>query len=683
MELENSPSGDSDDVAEGDEFHKWQTYQRHLGPLWPMGERWCASLFWQRLDQGAIDAMSFIFSNLWIRSWRRRHGAFLSREPITPTQDGTKAVASLAAAGKYRYQPLPSDTHIRLIYISTGADGSAMRVRFSTVSLHNVPPFETLSYVWGSQNATRLIDIEGSSFEVGENLYDALCMLRSGDAERCFWIDALSINQSDPRERSTQVSMMPKIYAASQRTTIWLGAGANISAETMELLTIMAKSYEETRDVIVTLEEEVWRELGDLYANPWFYRVWIIQEVAMAHEILILLNGEPWPWAAFAQASYNALNRGFKFQSAFDPESMLRLERIRAAFRNEGPAPTILQALALGRKSLATLDVDKVYGLRGLSVEEFEVNYEEPTTDTYLRLAKSITDKGGAIIMLNYVDDHSFRFKKRLPSWVPDWEVRHGARPLIDTAASINWKASGDHAVYSGLSARGNHLHVHGFVLDTLDRIGNLFMEEVPLSGVSKLGTLSTGGNSLRAQLHSDFILGIVSRRVTQWRTLALKYGTMFLTEDARYDAYVSTLTAGNTLSGDTQLAAERQGYELWCRVWTTASRMDFKTILSAYDQYSPAEMAQAAGFMRLHIHAAWGRRLYTTRQRGIIGLCPALARRGDLLVIIHGGKTPYIIRNLGNGQFRFIGECYAHGFMHGEATGWNEGWKVEEFVLV
>ncbi|KAI0870998.1 hypothetical protein GGS24DRAFT_510356 [Hypoxylon argillaceum] len=445
----------------------------------------------------------------------------------------------------------------------------------------------------------------------------------------------------------------------------------------------MTKPYDETRDVNVTLKEEIWRELGNLYANPWFYRVWIIQEVAMAQEVLVLLNGEPWSWVAFAQASYNALTRGFKFQSAFDPERMLRLERIRAAFKNEGPAPTILQALALGRKSLATLDVDKVYGLRGLSVEEFEVDYEETTESTYLRLAMAITNKGGGIVLLNYVDDHSFRFKKRLPSWVPDWEVRHGARPLIDTSTAINWNASGNSAVYTGLSKHGRHLHVHGFVLDTLDRIGNLFKEEVPLSGVSKRGNSLIKGNSVLTEVWAGFILGIVSRRVTQWRMLAMKHGTMFPTEDARYGAYVSTLTAGNTLSGDAQLSAERRGYELWCKVWTTASQMDFKTTLWAYDQYDAEEITQAAGFMRLHIDAAWGRRLYTTQQHGIIGLCPSLARRGDLLVIIHGGKTPHIIRNLGNGRYRFIGECYAHSFMHGEAEGWNEDRQVEEFILV
>ncbi|KAJ8130201.1 hypothetical protein O1611_g3431 [Lasiodiplodia mahajangana] len=680
MEPQHSQSEDNDDGTEGDEFRKWQTYQLPFGRLWRIGEQWAASLFWQTIDQGAIDAMSLTFSNRWIRSWRQRHGAFLLTEPKTSSQCKRGTVASLTAAGKYRYRALPSDTHLRLIYIIPDPEGAAVRVRFSAVPLPDAPPFETLSYVWGSQNAARLIDVEGDSFEVGENLYDALCMLRLSDAERCFWIDALSINQSDVRERSTQVSMMPKIYAASQRTTVWLGAGANLSAETLELLHLMTKNYDENPDADVTPNEEVWRELGDLYSNPWFYRVWIIQEVAMAQEVLVLLNGESWSWTAFAQASYNALTRGVRFQSVFDPESMLRLERIRGAFKTLGPAPMILQALALGRKSLATLDVDKVYGLLGLSVEGFEVNYEESTTSTYMRLARAVTNRGGAIMLLNYVDDHSFRFKKGLPTWVPDWEVRHGARSLLDTSAAANWNASGDSTVYSGLSADGRRLHVHGFVLDTLDRIGNLFIEEVPLSGASRTGS---SGSSLHAQLRTPFSLGIVARRVAQWRTFAMRHGTMFPTDDARYDAYVSTLTAGNRYTVGSQLVEERRGYELWCKVWTATCQMDFKSILSAYDQFAPEELMQAAGFMQLHIHAAWGRRLYATHRHGIIGLCPSLARRSDLLVIIHGGKTPYIIRNIGNGQFKFIGECYAHAFMHGEAVGWNKDRKVEEFVLV
>lgn len=41
----------------------------------------------------------------------------------------------------------------------------------------------------------------------------------------------------------------------------------------------------------------------------------------------------------------------------------------------------------------------------------------------------------------------------------------------------------------------------------------------------------------------------------------------------------------------------------------------------------------------------------------------------GDVICIIKGAEIPYIIRPLANGQYNFIGQCYVHGIMHGEAV--------------
>ncbi|KAI0198683.1 heterokaryon incompatibility protein-domain-containing protein [Astrocystis sublimbata] len=667
------------------EFYRWHHFDHWSSLLiCPIAERWTTSLLFQKIDCVSLNAMNAMFPEL-LANIKTRGVYKPAREPGRQGRGKGKGnKTSATAARQYIYSSLPSDAHIRLIYIIPGVDG-LIRIRFSTVALPDAPPFETLSYVWGSPLDTRFIDIQGESLAVRQNLHNALHTLRSNHVERCFWIDALSINQSDLGEVSKQVAIMPQLYASSWRTTVWLQAGAKLSAETMELLKTMTKSGEEVQTAIAVYKEESWRELGRLYFDPWLYRVWIIQEIAMAQDVLVLLNGEPWPWDILIQAATVALTQAqaLKFQTIFDPESLLRLETIRAAFISEGPAP-ILQALALGRRSLATLGVDKVYGLLGLSAEGFRVDYEEKTESVYLRLARAVVALGGTMTLLNQVDDHIFRVHHSLPSWVPDWQAHPGVRPLLETSAAAEWNASNDSAVYAGLSAGDGQLHVHGFVLDALDRIGNLFFEDAPLSGSFRGGC----GAGSQSKTRADYRLGQVFGRVTQWRALAMRHGTMFATEEARYNAYVATLTAGNVLpQGDSQHqqgVAETRGYELWCKVWTLTSQINFDLdrIVSAYGTFSADEMTQAAGFMRLHIQAAWMRRLYTTHQ-GMIGLCPSSARRGDLLVIIHGGKTPYIIRKRKDGHFRFVGECYAHGFMHGEARAWKTGdLKVEEFIL-
>jgi hypothetical protein len=40
----------------------------------------------------------------------------------------------------------------------------------------------------------------------------------------------------------------------------------------------------------------------------------------------------------------------------------------------------------------------------------------------------------------------------------------------------------------------------------------------------------------------------------------------------------------------------------------------------------------------------------------------------GDTICILLGGCVPFVLRDTGDGYFKFIGECYIHGIMDGEA---------------
>ncbi|CAF9905887.1 MAG: hypothetical protein HETSPECPRED_005979 [Heterodermia speciosa] len=51
----------------------------------------------------------------------------------------------------------------------------------------------------------------------------------------------------------------------------------------------------------------------------------------------------------------------------------------------------------------------------------------------------------------------------------------------------------------------------------------------------------------------------------------------------------------------------------------------------------------------------------------GYMGLFPAQAQKGDAIAIVYGAHTPFVIRPKSQ-DFQFIGECYIHGVMDGEA---------------
>jgi hypothetical protein len=68
-------------------------------------------------------------------------------------------------------------------------------------------------------------------------------------------------------------------------------------------------------------------------------------------------------------------------------------------------------------------------------------------------------------------------------------------------------------------------------------------------------------------------------------------------------------------------------------------------------------------------IHKACANRALFVTQNGYIGLAPWNACKGDVVAILSGGKTPYLLRPCIPGpSYTFVGEIYVHGLMEGEA---------------
>jgi hypothetical protein len=92
-----------------------------------------------------------------------------------------------------------------------------IRCRLHTVSLKSGPRFSALSYVWGDQNVTERIIVNGKYIRVTTNLAAALRRFKANwnmvfprrdEMELRLWADALCINQSLIPERNSQVQFM-------------------------------------------------------------------------------------------------------------------------------------------------------------------------------------------------------------------------------------------------------------------------------------------------------------------------------------------------------------------------------------------------------------------------------------------------------------------------------------------
>ena len=101
-----------------------------------------------------------------------------------------------------------------------------------------------------------------------------------------------------------------------------------------------------------------------------------------------------------------------------------------------------------------------------------------------------------------------------------------------------------------------------------------------------------------------------------------------------------------------------------------TENRLDLPSII----------VAQGPSFVR-SLSKCLGRKIAMLESCNFpIGLVPDFTRKGDLICVINGSTTPFVLRAKAE-CFEFIGECYVQGIMYGEAVDWSEG-EGDRFVL-
>jgi hypothetical protein len=75
----------------------------------------------------------------------------------------------------------------------------------------------------------------------------------------------------------------------------------------------------------------------------------------------------------------------------------------------------------------------------------------------------------------------------------------------------------------------------------------------------------------------------------------------------------------------------------------------------------------QSEDTVRLLLSLTAMKRKFCRTVDGHLGYVPLLAE-GDAICVLYGGQVLYVLRPDGDDHYQLIGECYLHGFMHGEA---------------
>jgi hypothetical protein len=252
---------------------------------------------------------------------------------------------------------------------------------------------------------TKRIIVDGCYLKATRNLYSALRQLRYLDKDRILWIDAICIDQKDMKERGHQVEQMSKIYCEAESVIFWLGLGTVETDMVMESLRHLHHeslnhnardwSFQDDRWTNLWTRTAVAAEkshkdsipllrqgLRELLARPWFRRVWILQEVALAKAGIIICG----------RRSVSAKLLGlFPMFLDIEPDTHCQsiLDIMPSPWRKTSwwsKSPDLRALLVHFGDSEATESRDLVYALRGMASDaagknDITPDYDKPEED--------------------------------------------------------------------------------------------------------------------------------------------------------------------------------------------------------------------------------------------------------------------------------------------------------------
>ncbi|KAK1856534.1 HETdomain-containing protein [Colletotrichum chrysophilum] len=133
-----------------------------------------------------------------------------------------------------KYTSLPNaGTYIRLLSFQTPPAASSgtvdIRCVLHTFRLAQIPQYNAISYTWGPEAPTTLIEVNGQLKSVRLNCELVLRRARQHDTTALYWIDAICIDQENLEEKGHQVAIMGKVFGASHLVIAYVGEHADDS----------------------------------------------------------------------------------------------------------------------------------------------------------------------------------------------------------------------------------------------------------------------------------------------------------------------------------------------------------------------------------------------------------------------------------------------------------------------
>ena len=202
----------------------------------------------------------------------------------------------------FQYTSLKDSTdQIRLLtFDSRVKTAPYLHYTLQIYQLQHAPKYIALSYQCGSEEAKEQILVNGQTFLIRPNLHDFLDRLATSQP-LVLWTDAVCINQEIDDERTQQVKLMGQIYRMADQVFAWLGGAADDSDMLIDFMNEKAATWEllqeHRNDIAAELySRKLCNSIFRLCTRSYWGRVWIIQELVLARDIVFVCGSRKLGW---------------------------------------------------------------------------------------------------------------------------------------------------------------------------------------------------------------------------------------------------------------------------------------------------------------------------------------------------------------------------------------------------
>ncbi|KAM0428181.1 hypothetical protein ACHAPT_007082 [Fusarium lateritium] len=527
------------------------------------------------------------------------------------------------------YTPISDADTIRVLEIGLLDPGSDQLSGHLTIErLHDQPDYVALSYVWGTLSPDDpSILINNHSLQIRKSFFQAISVLVADNPTDTIrlWIDQICINQGNNAEKERQVQLMSKIYSQARLVVGWLGEEADNSKAALRYLSgvkLWGSPTDELSkyDVMDPICDMVFdrgplgKACGSLVRRPWFHRLWIVQELALANQLELRCGTSSIASVKF----FEAIERLVLLDQTSDPfyEDASKLGQLRAQASTKPYRLNALFGVAFRHDSATAW---------------FKPSYSMSGPDLFTRFAAEHIHTTGGLEILHFAGCGDSAILSRgmekatvipahdIASWVPDWRVRARPLPLLTNTQDnikVNFLATDSGPDYS------------------LDHVSRTL--RVRAIEVDKVKT--------RGPLHHPFIdrhsSGIVDLWILRWLALA---------ED-----YIGSAKAKPmfplTLAMDTKVDVSGRRRLNWFKpedVVVYLKDEEQTRLLGHSYVYDPSDWKWdfdgMVEFMPLAEELCRYRALFVT-EGGRLGLGGPQVKEGDSIYLIHGLRTPFLV---------------------------------------